>query len=240
MNIIMGLCGGGSRFKNVGVSLPKFLMIYNGAPMIYHAVETIKIPGKIHFVVREDQLLENKHLEKLLLGLGDEIIVSKGRTRGAAESLLLAKNYIKDLNAPMLSANCDQYLSWNPFNLTDQMQREPDVNFIVTYKETSPKCSYVKEQAGFVVEVREKRVISNDATIGFYHWAHTRDFFQDAEQMIAEDHKENGEYYVAPVYNYSIQRGLKVKKYAIDNAEFWPVGTPDDFMHFTGNTAFFD
>jgi len=186
MNIIMGLCGDGSRFKNVGFSLPKFLMIYNGAPMIYHAVETIKIPGKIHFVVREDQLLENKHLEKLLLGLGDEIIISKGRTRGAAESLLLAKNYIKDLNAPMLSANCDQYLSWNPFNLTDQMQQEPDVN------------------------------------------------------LIADDHKENGEYYVAPVYNYSIQRGLKVKKYAIDNKEFWPVGTPDDFMYFNGNTTFFD
>jgi dTDP-glucose pyrophosphorylase len=164
----------------------------------------------------------------------------QGRTRGAAESLLLAKNYIKDVNAPMLSVNCDQFLSWNPFNLIDQMQREPDVNFIVTYKETSPKCSYVKEQAGVVVEVREKRVISNDATIGFYHWAHTRDFFQDAEQMIADDHKENGEYYVAPVYNYSIQRGLKVKKYAIDNSEFWPVGTPDDLMHFNSNTAFFD
>ena len=122
----------------------------------------------------------------------------------------------------------------------DSWHTRPDVNFIVTYKETSPKCSYVREQAGFVVEVREKRVISNDATIGFYHWAHTRDFFQDAEQMIADDHKENGEYYVAPVYNYSIQRGLKVKKYAIDNKEFWPVGTPDDFMYFNGNTTFFD
>ncbi len=240
MNIIMGLCGEGSRFKNIGFSLPKFLITMHGAPMIYHAVETIKIPGKIHFVVREDHLLEHKHLEKLLLGLGDEIIVAKEKTQGAAESLLLAKNHIKDIDAPMLSVNCDQYLNWNPFNLLDQMQREPDVNFIVTYKETSPKCSYVREQAGFVVEVREKRVISNDATIGFYHWAHTHDFFQDAEKMIADEHKENGEYYVAPVYNYSIQRGLKVKKFAIDNNDFYPVGTPDDLNYFNGKTAFFD
>lgn len=240
MNIIMGLCGEGSRFKNAGYVLPKYLMVYNGAPMIYHAVETIKIPGKIHFVVREDHLQEHKHLEKLLLGLGDEIIVCKGKTQGAAESLLLTKPYIKDLNAPMLSVNCDQYLNWNPFNLTDQMQREPETNFVVTYNETSPKCSYVREESGFVVEVREKRVISNDATIGFYHWAHTRDFFQDAEQMIAEGHKENGEYYVAPVYNYSIQRGLKVKKFAVNNKDFWPVGTPDDLMRFTVHTAFFD
>lgn len=240
MNIIMGLCGEGSRFKQAGYSLPKYLIAMHGAPMIYHAVETIKIPGKIHFVVREDHLLEHKHLEKLLLGLGDEIIICKNKTQGAAESLLLAKPYIKDLTAPMLSVNCDQYLNWTPFNLIDQMQREPETSFIVTYKETSPKCSYVKEKDGLIIEVREKQVISNDATIGFYHWAHTQDFFQDAEQMIADQHKENGEYYVAPVYNYSINRGLTVKKFSIDNNEFWPVGTPDDLTRFFGHNADFD
>lgn len=240
MNIILGLCGEGSRFKNAGHTLPKFLIAYHGAPMIYHAVETIKIPGKIHFIVREDHLQEHKHLEKLLLGLGDEIIVCKGKTQGAAESLLLAKPHIKDMNAPMLSVNCDQYLGWNPFNLIDEMQRNPDTSYIVTYNETSSKCSYVREENNLVVEVREKKVISNDATIGFYHWAKTADFFQDAEAMIADGHKENGEYYVAPVYNYSIRRGLKVKKFSIDNSEFWPVGTPDDYMNFISKNTDFD
>ena len=140
----------------------------------------------------------------------------------------------------MLSVNCDQYLDWNPFNLIDQMQREPETSFIVTYNETSPKCSYVKEENGLIKEVREKKVISNDATIGYYHWAHSKDFFQDAEQMIADDHRENGEYYVAPVYNYTIKRGLAVKKYSVDNKDFWPVGTPEDFIHFVGKTAYFD
>jgi dTDP-glucose pyrophosphorylase len=240
MNIIMGLCGEGSRFKNVGHVLPKYLIVYHGAPMIYHAVETIKIPGRIHFVVREDHLHEHKHLEKLLLGLGHEIIVCKGKTQGAAESLLLAKSHIQNLNNPMISVNCDQYLSWHPFNLVDEMQRNPETSYIVTYNETSPKCSYVREKNNHIVEVREKKVISNDATIGIYHWAHTRDFFQDAESMIADNHRENGEYYIAPVYNYSISRGLDVRKFAIDNTQFWPVGTPDDYSHFLQNNPDFD
>jgi dTDP-glucose pyrophosphorylase len=176
----------------------------------------------------------------MLLGLGDEIIVVKGNTRGAAESLLMAEHYIKDQTAPMISLNCDQYLSWNPYALRDEMERNPETSYIVTYKETSNKCSYVREKNDRVIEVREKKVISNDATIGLYHWAHTKDFFEDAAAMIADDHKENNEYYVAPVYNYTIARGLNVKKFSIKNEEFWPVGTPDDLMDFQSRNVGFD
>lgn len=240
MNIVFGLCGEGSRFKLSGFEYPKFLNICHGAPMIYHAVKTVKIPGKIYFVVRDDYLKNYKHLEKLLLALGDEIVVSKGKTEGAAQSLLLTKPYIKNLEEPFLSVNCDQYLSWDPADLIDKMQKESYSNFIITYKERSPKCSYIREKDGLVIEVREKKVISNDATIGLYHWAHTRDFFQDAEQMITDNYRENNEFYVAPVYNYSIQRGLVVKKYPINNSEFWPLGTPYDYRTFTLNNSDFD
>jgi dTDP-glucose pyrophosphorylase len=240
MNIFIGMCGLGSRFANLGFELPKYLIVYNGAPMIHHAVETIRIPGRIHFIVKRQHLEQHKFLEKMLLGLGDEIIVSDGDTQGAAESLLLAKPYIQDQDAPMLSVNCDQYLDWNPQRLMESMKDDPYCSFIPTYKERNPKCSYVREQDGLVVEVREKKVISDDATIGYYHWAKTRDFFQDAEQMIADDHRENGEYYLAPVYNYSIQRGLKVRQWRLGEKEFWPVGTPEDLQNFRNYHPGFD
>jgi NDP-sugar pyrophosphorylase family protein len=240
MNIIVGLAGEGTRFKNEGYELPKFLIAYHGAPMIYHAVETIGLEGKIHFVVKEEHLQKYRFLEKMLLGLGSEIIPIKQQTSGAAESLLLAKPYIQDHTDSLLSVNCDQYLSWKSYKFQQELTLNPDTSYIVTYKENSDKCSYVREENDYVVEVREKKVISNDATIGYYHWASTNDFFIDAEQMIADEHKENNEYYVAPVYNYSIARGLKVKKYSIKNEEFWPVGTPDDYKQFEDLNSEFD
>ena len=240
MNIFIGLCGQGSRFKRMGYELPKYLIAYHGAPMIYHSVETIGMKGKIYFIARKDHLHQYKFLEKLLLGLGDEIIICDSDTGGAAESLLLSKNHVSDLDAPMLSVNCDQYMRWKSFLFKDELQRNPETSYIVTYKETSPKCSYVREENGSVVEVREKQVISSDATTGYYHWAHTRDFFQDAETMISEGHKENGEYYVAPVYNYSISRGLSVKKFSLGQGEFWPVGTPEDLTEFQRTNTGFD
>jgi dTDP-glucose pyrophosphorylase len=112
------------------------------------------------------------------------------------------------------------------------MQQNPDKSYILTYTETSPKCSYVlKNELGNVTMVREKKVISNEATIGVYHWAYTTDFFTDCERMIARGIKENGEYYVAPVYNYSIDRGVPVSTFHLDSTEFYPVGTPDDLLH---------
>ena len=50
--------------------------------------------------------------------------------------------------------------------------------------------------------------------------------------MIADGVKDNGEYYVAPVYNYSIARGVPVSTYHLANDEFYPVGTPADLARY--------
>jgi dTDP-glucose pyrophosphorylase len=233
VNIFFGLCGEGTRFKNNGYDIPKYLIPYHGAPMIYHAVETLKIPGKIHFIVKVEHLKKYTYLEKMLLALGNEIIPCYSATEGAAQTLLLSKNCIENLEAPFISVNCDQYLNWSPSLFLEELSKNTDTSYIVTYKENSNKCSYVKiNNEGFVVEVREKKVISNDATVGIYHWARTGDFFEDANTMIETGSKENNEYYVAPVYNWTIRRGLKVKSFEVNSDQFWPVGTVEDLDYF--------
>lgn len=233
MNILFGLCGEGSRFKNNGYDIPKYLIPYNGAPMIYHSVETLKIPGKIYFIVKVEHLRAYNYLEKMLLALGNEIIPCYSKTEGAASTLLLAKDYIKDHGESLISVNCDQYMNWSPRLFLEELSKNINISYILTYKEKSDKCSYVKiNNDEFVVEVREKKVISDDATVGVYHWSRAKDFFLDAQSMIEAGIKENNEYYVAPVYNWSIKRGLKVKKFEVGPKQFWPVGTVEDLDYF--------
>jgi|694.fasta_scaffold19605_4 dTDP-glucose pyrophosphorylase len=236
MNIVFGLCGQGRRFQKAGYVLPKYLLCYHGAPMIYHSVETLKIPGRIYFVVLVEHLQKYSYLERMLMSIGDEIIPCYEHTQGAAETLLKARPYIQDHSLPFVSANCDQYLDWSPNEFINNINDNPDISYILTYKETSDKCSYIRQSQGFVVEVREKQVISNEATVGVYHWAKTGDFFKDAEAMISSGIKEAGEYFVAPVYNWSISRGLQVKNYSLNEKEFWPVGTPEDLHNFVINS----
>lgn len=64
-------------------------------------------------------------------------------------------------------------------------------------------------QNGICTEVKEK-VISNHASTGLY-WTHGSDFCYYAKQMISENIRTNGEFYVAPVYNSAIQDGKNSK-----------------------------
>lgn len=240
MNIFFGLCGEGSRFKNNGYDIPKYLIPYYGAPMIYHAVETLKIPGKIYFIVKTEHLQKYTYLEKMLLALGDEIILCHHSTEGAAETLLLAKDYVKDQASPLISVNCDQYMDWSPSAFLEEIYNNPDLSYIITYKQNSNKFSYVKTNSeDLIVEVREKKIISDDATVGIYHWTTTKDFFDDASSMIESGLKENNEYYIAPIYNWSIRRGLNIKKFELSPGEFWPVGTIEDLNYFLNNNQNF-
>jgi hypothetical protein len=58
--------------------------------------------------------------------------------------------------------------------------------------------------------------------------------------MIRRDIRDNNEYYVAPVYNLSIERGLHVNIHNINKSDFLPVGTPIDLINFKTQQTFID
>jgi len=231
MNIVFGICGESQRFRDAGYSQPKYLIEYLGHSMIYHAVKTLKIPGKIYFIVRQQHLDQYQNLEQDLLSIGDEIIASPGPTSGAAATLLLTQNHI-DHDEPLLSVNCDQYIDWDSKDFIAKLSANRSTSYVLTFKSDNPSYSYIKIKNNQVIELKEKERISDLATCGMYHWARAGDFFQDAQQMIFENKNSNKEHYVAPVYNYSIARGVAVDHYEIDQQQFWPVGTPGELDKF--------
>lgn len=236
MNILIGLCGNSKRFLDQGYEIPKYLITFNGMTMLQHAVKTFGAKGDIHLIVLEEHLIKYPFLKKMLSGIG-KIVVSPERTEGAAATLLLAKDYLHDLNRPMISINCDQYLKdWNFADFEATLKENVNTSYIVTFNSANPNYSYVRlNDDGSVVEIKEKQIISNVATTGIYHWAKTSDFIADAEEMILAGHKENNEYYVAPVYMNTINRGLPVKTYTMPPGCFWPVGTPEELNIFLEN-----
>jgi len=96
------------------------------------------------------------------------------------------------------------------------------------------KWSYAKvDEKNFVVEVAEKRVISDDATVGIYYWKHGSDYVKYAEQMISKNVRVNNEFYVCPVFNEAIEDGKKIK---IKRAKkMWGLGTPADLTAYLEN-----
>jgi dTDP-glucose pyrophosphorylase len=207
---------------------------YLGKTMIEHAVSTLNLPGNLYFIVKRDHLENHTSIEPLLKRFGGHIIISENPTKGAADTLLLSKPFI-DHDTPLMSVNCDQHLFWtdDSIKFVNTIKNNPSTSYILTFSSNNPNYSYVTaDNFGNILEVREKQVIGPNATVGMYHWAKAEDFFIDAERMILENSLVNGEFYVGPVYNYTINRGLTVQEFKLSEGAFYPVGTPDELDSF--------
>ena len=233
MNIIIGMAGAGSRFKVAGYTVPKPLVRVGGTTMIQSAVDSLGIAGNYTFVVRQEHLVGYPWLKEHLESFADNvnIVALDHLTDGAACSLLKAKEFINN-DEPLISINSDQVLHWDSEMFLEKCKLEPHVSWVMTYPHNHNKHSFVKvNDEGHITEAVEKVVISNMATVGLYHWSKGSLFVEGAEQMIANNDRHNNEFYLAPVYNYTLKNNI-VKPYEVEAKNFSPVGTPEDLSNY--------
>lgn len=231
LNVLIPMAGGGSRFKEAGFLLPKPLIDVNGKPMIQVVVENLNIDANFIFIVQKS------HYEQYNLGIllpliapGCQIVQVDGLTEGAACTTLLAKDLI-DNEKHLLIANSDQYCEWDSCDFMSSMLASDVDGGILTFKSNETKWSYAKTDSfGYVNEVAEKKVISEDATVGIYYFGRGSDYVRLAEQMIQKEIKINNEYYVCPVYNEAIAENKKIKIYPV--CKQWGLGVPADLELF--------
>lgn len=234
LNVLIPMAGAGSRFSAAGYTFPKPLIEVRGKPMIQVVVENLNIEANYIFLVQKDHY--EKYNLKYLLNLiapGCKIVQVDGLTEGAACTTLLAKEHI-DNDAPLVMANSDQFVEWNSNECMYAFSADSIDGGILTFEATHPKWSYAKlDENGFVSEVAEKKVISNNATVGIYYWRHGSDYVKYAEQMIAKNIRVNNEFYVCPVFNEAIGDGKKIRVKNVDG--MWGIGTPEDLNYFLDN-----
>lgn len=234
LNVLIPMAGAGSRFAQAGYTFPKPLIEVRGKPMIQVVVENLNIEANYIFLVQKEHY--EKYNLKYLLNLiapNCKIVQVDGITEGAACTTLLAKELI-DNDAPLVMANSDQFVEWNSNECMYAFSADSIDGGILTFKATHPKWSYAKlDEDGFVSEVAEKKVISDEATVGIYYWRHGSDYVKYAEQMIDKNIRTNGEFYTCPVFNEAIGDGKKVRVKNIQG--MWGIGTPEDLNYFLDN-----
>jgi dTDP-glucose pyrophosphorylase len=163
-------------------------------------------------------IVQKEHYEKYnlkymlnLIAPGCKIVQVDGLTEGAACTTLLAKEFI-DNDKPLVIANSDQFVEWNSNEVMYAFSADQIDGGILTFKATHPKWSYVKlSDDGFVSEVAEKKVISDNATVGIYYWKRGSDYVKYANKMIEANDRTNNEFYVCPVFNYAIKDNKKIR-----------------------------
>lgn len=233
MNILIPMCGLGSRFLNNGYSLPKPLINVNGEPMIKKAIQSLGLKGNYIFIILNEHVRRYPYFQTLLLSLVDnaKIIVIDSVTEGPASTCLFAKDLI-DNDVPLLIANCDQIMHWDQKDFTQTCHSSLEQGIIVTYSSTDPKNSFIQfSKTNEIIAVIEKIPVSNVATVGLYFWKKGKYFVESAIKMIALAEKYNNEYYVGPAYNQLLkQPGFKVACYHVADPVL--IGTPEDLQRY--------
>lgn len=238
INIVIPMAGEGSRFSIAGFNSPKPLIAVGNKSMIEVVINNIK-PCREHrfiFICQRKHLLET-NIEKILSeSCHQAVIISlENKTQGAAETVLAAESYINN-EQPLMIANCDQWVDIDINHYLDHFDSSNAQGMIMSMTADDPKWSYMKlNDTGLVTEVKEKQVISQEASVGIYNFKKGQDFCQAALKMIQKQEMSRGEFYVAPVYNSLMEKhDFKVITYNV-GSEFggmYGLGIPTDLDKF--------
>lgn len=230
------MAGRGSRFQDAGYAFPKPLIDINGKTMIEVVINNLrpKTDHKFIFICQKEHY-DTYDLHNILKNATNnkfEVVLINGITEGAACTVLCATQHINNED-DLLIANSDQFIQFDINNFIKEGRENSTDGLIMTFNASHPKWSYARvDEHGKVLEVAEKKIISNKATVGIYYFKKGSEFVKGAQSMIIKNIKHNNEFYVCPVYNETILSGGNIQISDINPEEMHGLGTPEDLNQF--------
>lgn len=236
LNILIPMAGRGTPFEKAGYAFPKPLIDIKGKTMIELVVNNLrpKCGHKFIFICQRS-LYEKYDLHNILKNATKnkfEVVQINGTTEGAACTALLATQYINN-DDELIIANSDQHIGIKMDDFIKKARAGKKDGLILTFKSNHPRWSYARtDDKGKVIEVAEKKVISEHATVGVYYYLKGSDFVKGAEAMIHKNIRHNNEFYICPVFNEFIINGKNIYTYEISESKMNGLGTPEDVNKF--------
>ena len=231
MNIIITMAGLGSRFKKAGYTIPKYMVEVKGKTLFEWSMLSLmdfnkQKNVKYIFVVRKEDNTEEFILkETAKLNIKDIHIVELDKLTDGQASALLAKPYWNE-DEEMIVYNIDTYVEQNELKYKDVSGD----GYIPCFNGKGDHWSFVKlDSTGNAIEVREKQRISNNCTIGLYYFKSCKLYEEIYNEYYKDDlNLEKNEKYIAPLYNYMINKGLKVRICSLPYDKVHVLGTPEE------------
>jgi len=237
MNYLITAAGLGTRFLKEGIKPPKPLIKVNGLELILWSLMSFNFMENdiLYIVTLESDNVKNIIIEKIKNLFGDIKVnwleleeVKNGQLITAIEAIKFFK-----IEGKLLIHNCDTSYSLNNFNF-----EELDSCFgaIPYFQADGDNWSFIIIENGLITEVKEKKRISNNCSIGTYFFSETLEFLDIAKNYISHNNNIK-EFYIAPIYEFAIKKSLKV--IPLKCKSFKLFGTPSELLK-TFKISFFE
>jgi len=233
MTIIITMAGLGSRFKDAGYKLPKYMIEAKGRTLFEWSMDSLSDynlhVSKYIFVVKKEDKAK-KFIEKCCKKCGIEsmeLVEIDQVTDGQATTCMLAIPYC-NFQDPIMIYNIDTYVECGGMRYRDITGS----GHIPCFHAEGKHWSFVRaNNEGKVVEVKEKERISGNCSLGAYYFS-SGALYKTLYNEYYNSSKRNGEKYIAPLYNLMIKKGMEVTMSIVDKSKVHVLGTPEELEVF--------
>lgn len=203
-------------------------------------LEVTKNDKLVIVVQNQHEIVETLNPWFIALELSPIYVELENTSQGPADSVNAARSEI-DPNAPIVIANSDQIVLYDLSLFYNKLLDGHCDGCVLTMLAKGTKWSFAEvNERNRILRIAEKKEISKTATVGIYGWKLAVDFFESFDNMVMSDDRTNNEFYVAPTYNYLLQKEKTVESLNIGAVEtqVFGLGTPQDLNIFIESNFF--
>ena len=240
MNIIIPACGLGERFKKNGYTTYKPLIKIFNKEMIYYVIDNIKTQKDdsifiiINFIdVSFEKTINEKYNNVKLININNN-------TRGAAETLYLGIEIIKNItnNKSCFVMDCDTFYTEDVLELYRCNNYNNSIFYTKNY-DKNPIYSYIVFNNERVIDIAEKKKISDNANTGIYCFNDINKLSFYCNKIINKNKMFNNEFYTSCVISEMILDNEIFTPVYLDSNYLFNLGTPEQLTNYINNTYLF-
>jgi NDP-sugar pyrophosphorylase family protein len=237
---LLPMAGYGSRFSEIGYTVPKPFIPVNGKPMVDQAVRCLPKTDDVIYGCLSG------HNNSVPAG---NIVWIEDVLPGQACTTERLVNVVEDDKSIIISA-CDNGMFYNSDKFLELVEDKSNDVIVWSYRNNytshhNPNMySWLDiDTGGYVRCVDVKNFIGNNpveeyAVVGTMFFRNKNIYLSSLKKLYEKNIKTNGEFYIDNLINESIKLGYTVKNFEIDEYICW--GTPNDLKTYQYWQTFFN
>lgn len=237
--IVLPMAGLSSRFFKAGYEVPKYMLDLHGASVFAHALGSFTgLFGSERFLIICRDVHDTPDFVRAqcaAMGLPAEaleLVVLEAETAGQAETVAEGLRGAGETGTtPITIFNIDTFRPG--FAHPGTFDVDAVDGYLEVFHAPGDHWSFARAEPGTdrVVEVAEKVRISDLCSDGLYHFRSAEMFLDLYAEIEARDPAtlQGGEYYVAPLYNIALRRGMDIRYTLVGPEAIRFCGTPDEY-----------
>ncbi len=235
--IVIPMAGLSKRFTNSGYKIPKFMLkLSDGDSLFKKSIISFQQYFKTDFFlfITLEKEGYKEFLEREIENLGIskyEIVFLEENTKGQADTVYQGLMKTSSKSKELYIFNIDTFRP----NFTKLNLEGKKINgYLEVFKGSGSNWSYIKldEKDNLkVIETAEKNPISDLCCTGLYYFNDGKKFIESFNYFDDNSIFVKGEMYIAPMYNYLIEKGAYISYSLINKEEVIFCGTPEEYKN---------